>query len=331
MTGAREAHAAAMSGFLPCHWLAQRHLQTLWPALMRRPTPLAVRWEAWPTPDGDVVDLAWAGPATGRIAIVLHGLDGNLDSHYARPLLRALVARGWQAVLLHARGTTGHPNRLARSYHSGDTGDIAALAAHLAPRGDLAAVGISVGGNQLLKWMGEAGPTCPLVAAAAAGVPYDLAACNTALSHGFSRIYQSHLVKGLVRAYRAKAPLLDVAPKEWRHFTTFRRLDARLTAPLNGFASVDDYYAKAASRPLISRITVPTHLIHADDDPFVPLESLPTDLPSCVTLERHPRGGHVGFVAGPWWPRPWLEERLATVLTAAADCPRRDSPRCQAP
>ena len=312
--------------FHPCRWLANRHLQTLWSALAPRRVPLDVRWEAWDTPDGDRVDLAWAGPATGRTVIVLHGLDGNLDSAYARPLMAALVRRGWRVVLLCARGTSGHPNRQARSYHSGFTEDLDALVRRLAPAGPLAAVGISVGGNQLLHWLGEQGKACPLVAAAAACVPYDLARCDAALSTGFARVYQRHLVAGLVRAYRAKAHLLPVPETTWHHATTFRDLDAHLTARLHHFPSVEAYYAAASSRPWVARIAIPTHLIHADDDPFVPEDSLPTDLPPHVTLERHHQGGHVGFIAGPWWPHPWLEERLAEVLTAAADCPRRIAP-----
>lgn len=310
--------------FRPTPWLRQRHAQTIWRALISRPTPVRTFLELLELPDGDAVELVWGLPLPNDpfapILVVLHGLEGSIDSRYVRSLVAGGVARGWRTVLLHFRGTAGRVNRKARSYHSGDTADVAFLVAELGrrfPGAPRLAVGISLGGNVLLKWLGETGAANPLSAAAAGCVPCDLAGCAAALSTGFSRVYQRHLVNLLKISVRRKTHLLDVAPEEWARLTDFRTFDARLTAPLNGFASVDDYYARASSRPWLGKITVPTLLVLAEDDPFVPPGTVPESVPSAVTVERHAHGGHVGFLTG-WWPRPWLEERLLDWLAESA-------------
>jgi predicted alpha/beta-fold hydrolase len=309
--------------FVPCPWLLGPHAQTLWAAVVRRRPPVPVIEESVETDDGDAVRLSWAAApgaaADAPVLIVCHGLEGDLRSHYIPGLFRAALARGWRAVLLHFRGAAGRPNRLARSYHSGDTGDIARLAAlcrRRHPAAPLMAAGFSLGGNALLCWLAETGAACPLSAAAVAGVPFDLARSADALGRGAARLYQAHLVRCLVRSYRAKAHLLDVAPGEWRRMRTFRDVDSRLTAPLNGFASVDDYYARASSGPRIPAIRVPTLITGAADDPFVPADTWPdpATVPPSVVVERHARGGHLGFTAGRVRPRPWLEPRLVGWL-----------------
>jgi predicted alpha/beta-fold hydrolase len=308
--------------FAPCPWLPGPHAQTLAAALRRR-RRLPWRPERVATDDGDEIGLEWidAADPAAPVLIVLHGLEGGPRSHYVPELLHRAQARGWRGVLLRFRGADGRPNRLPRSYHSGDTADIARVAALCRarfPAAPLCAAGFSLGGNALLVWLAQTGAANPLAAAVAAGVPFDLAASADALSRGAARIYQRHLVACLVRSYRAKAHLLDVAPHEWRAMRTFRDVDARLTAPLNGFASVDDYYARASSGPRLGGIRIPTLITGAADDPFVPAATWPDPaaMPPQVVVERHARGGHLGFLTGRVWPRPWLEPRLLAWLAA---------------
>ena len=169
--------ADATPGFRPAWWLRNPHLQTLWPALLRRPPRVALRRERIELPDGDFLDLDWAAPPGRALVLVVHGLEGSSRSGYARGMMAAAVARGWGAVTMNFRGCSGSHNRLDRSYHSGETGDLAHVVERLSRefRGlPIAAVGYSLGGNALLKWLGETGAACPLVAAVAVSVPLRL-------------------------------------------------------------------------------------------------------------------------------------------------------------
>ncbi|MDQ2695253.1 MAG: hydrolase [Pseudomonadota bacterium] len=319
------------SGFQPAWWLPGPHLQTLWPALCRRLPPVGVRRERLELADGDFVDLDWSLNPAGPVVVILHGLEGSSASGYARGLLAAAVGRGWRAVVLHFRGCSGQPNRLARSYNAGDTVDLAAVVEELRrrePATPLAAVGYSLGGNVLLKWLGET-PHGPLAAAAAVSVPFVLDLAAQRLQRGFSRLYQRHLLRNLKAAYRRKfrhrgdlpLPLAGLAG-----LGDFYAFDDRVTAPLHGYAGVHDYYARASCRPYLKNIRTPTLILHALDDPFM----LPAVVPDAaglspwVTLELSRHGGHVGFVAGrlPWRPRYWLEERIPAFLAGplGSDC-----------
>lgn len=309
------------SDFHPAWWLRGAHAQTLWPVLFdRRPLRLEVRRERLELADGDFLDLAWCGSAHGPTVLVLHGLEGSLNSHYAR-LLERLTSAGYHCCFMHFRGCSGELNRLPRSYHSGDTGDLRSVLDHLAEHGmpAFAVVGFSLGGNVLLKWLGEEGPSASVRTAVAVSVPFRLGDAAARLERGFSRIYQSHLLRSLRDKFRRKfadmpCPIeVDVA-----RLDTFTRFDDRVTAPLHGFRDVDDYYASCSSRQFLKSIARPTLVLHALDDPFMYPDTVPTEeeLDPTVTLELSDHGGHAGFIGGssPWRLERWLEDRIVEWL-----------------
>jgi predicted alpha/beta-fold hydrolase len=310
-----------ISEFRPAWWLRNPHLQTAWSRLTRRRPRIALRQERLELPDGDFIDLSWTPGTHGPIVIVLHGLQGSSRSPYARGILRAVHRRGWRGLLMHFRGCSGEPNRLPRSYHSGDTGDVAYLAERLQDRWPgvpLLAVGYSLGGNVLLKWLGETGSASPLTAAAAISVPFLLGDAADRLEAGLSRVYQWMFLRDLRAAVLRKRRHMHVPgiPAELRGLHTFRAFDDQVTAPLHGFRDVEDYYARASCRQYLSGIRVPTLIVHALDDPFMRPGTAPRvgELPPAVTLELSPHGGHVGFIGGPTLPRYWLEQRVPAFL-----------------
>ena len=309
--------------FKAAWWCRGPHGQTLWARLVRRPPHVALRRERLELPDGDFIDLDWTEKGSGPIVIVLHGLEGSSDSPYARGLLQAIEHRGWRGVVMHFRGCSGEPNRLARSYHSGDTGDLDFLVATLRrrePRAPLATVGFSLGGNVLLKWLGKAGSVAPLHAAVAVSVPFVLHGAAERLQQGFSRVYQWQLLRSVRHTVNAKRRHMELPLKsrDLSALKNFRDFDEHITAPLHGFDSADHYYTVSSSRQYLGGITVPTLLLHARDDPFMTESAIPRpdELSESVTLELSPHGGHVGFVAGtwPWRPRYWLDERIPAYL-----------------
>jgi predicted alpha/beta-fold hydrolase len=285
------------------------------------------------------VDLDWlAQPAApgAPLLLVLHGLEGSGRSHYAAGLLREAGARGWRAVVLNFRSCSGELNRLPRFYHSGETGDLDFVVERLV-RSETAlalyAVGVSLGGNVLLKWLGERGEGAPEAVRGGVGisVPFDLAACAAALDRGFRRRLYT---ENFLRTMRAKVALkardhpgfVDV--RAALAARTFSEYDAAVTAPLNGFADAMDYWTRASCRPWLPRIRRPTLLLNALDDPFVPPPSLPdpTTLSTHVRAEFTRHGGHAGFIEGraPWRVRSWAERRaldfLARVPVSASVC-----------
>ena len=305
--------------FRPAWWLPGAHLQTLFPPLFRNRTPPPLRRERIELEDGDFVDIDWTEARPGPTVLILHGLEGSIGSHYVVGLLHALSASGFSAAVLYFRGCSGEPNRLARSYHSGDTGDLDTVLRYL-DRQDaerpVYVVGVSLGGNVLLKWLGE-NPAQALVAkAVAVSVPFELNATALRLERGFSRVYQAYLLRKLRRTTRSKARHhavpLDVS--ELRRLRTFREFDDKVTAPLHGFAGVEDYYRKCSSRSFIRRISTPTLILHAKDDPFMTAAAIPTagELGPGIELELYSAGGHVGFVSGawPWKAEYWLDKRI---------------------
>jgi len=300
-------------------WLPGGHAQSIWPLLIKGPLP-DYRRERWDSPDGDFIDLDWIDGADGTPCVVLfHGLEGSSRSHYARRLMHAVKARRWHGVVVHFRGCSGEPNRLPRAYHSGDSAEIDWVLRRLSRHGwpALFSAGVSLGGNALLKWLAEQGSAAGSVikGAAAISAPLDLAAANENLSHGFGLIYARHFLRTLIPVALAKAQrfpgLIDT--RRVLASRTLRAFDDAVTAPLHGFDGVDDYYARSSAGPLLSRITLPTLLLHAANDPFLPRSALPSadSLPGNVSLEITRGGGHVGFVHGPPPGRiDWLSERI---------------------
>jgi uncharacterized protein len=305
------------------------HVQTIAPALLRPLPPLPLRMERLETPDGDFVDLGWAGPEDTRapIAVLVHGLGGGLDSKYLRGFGGRLVNAGWRVCVLLLRGASAEPNRLARAYNQGDTEDLRFLWRRLRAREPdvfLASVGWSLGGNVTLKALGEEGEAAPPDTACAVSVPFDLHACALHLRQGFARIYQKRLLdslKDMVRRKHARRAVTAPANLEKalaaRDFFEF---DDAFTAPLNGYRDAQDYYARAACGRFLSEIRRPTWILHALDDPFMVPAILPreTALSTWVTLEVAAQGGHVGFVSADARGRPvcWAEAHLCRHLVA---------------
>ncbi len=310
------------SAFRPAWWLPGPHLQTLWPSLLRPRMSLELSLRRIELADGDFIDLALGGTAGPRV-LVIHGLEGNLQSHYTSHLMAALARAGFRSIFLFLRGCSETPNRLDRAYHSGASEDLAEVLDVLSrdPEGPpMAAVGYSLGGNLLLKYLGET--AVPRIQRAVAiSVPFVLRDAMLRLDIGFSRIYRRHLLRKLKANLRRKfASRSFPLPVDFDQIHDFNQFDDTITAPLNGFAGVFDYYTRASSRPLLSRIHTPTLILHAKDDPFMFPTTIPWEheLGPGVTLELSDHGGHVGFVAGPWpWrAHDWLESRILTFLNS---------------
>ena len=310
------------SDFSPAWWLPGPHLQTLWPALARRPPRVATTRERVELPDGDFLDIDWTG-GSGPIVLVLHGLQGSSRSRHVRGLLAALHRRGFRGAVMHFRGCSGEPNRLLRTYHSGETGDLDHVVRRLRdrhPATPLAAVGFSLGGNVLLKWLAERGAGAEVAAASAVSVPFLLGRVADRLERGFSRLYKRHFIADLHRTIARKfrgrpGPLdLDAVRRDW----SFRGFDDRVTARLHGFRDAEHYYAVASCRQYLRGVARPTLIVHALNDPFMTRDLVPTrrELAPSIRLELGPAGGHVGFVEGspPWSARYWLEDRIPRFL-----------------
>ena len=320
------------SEFQPAWWLKNRHAQTVYSSLPVSGAPkIRLLSEDLELPDGDVTVVDWMqdgpGPESGApVLIVLHGLEGSSESTYARMLLKTAADHGWRAAVLHFRDCGDYRNRLPRRYHAGETNDIRFFLESLRSGGHdgpMVAAGFSLGGNVLLKYLGEIGVATPLDGAVAACVPLDLHDSAEALSSGFSKVYQYHLVKKMKNAIRRKFNEYTAA-FDWHRTmvaTTFAEFDDAVTAPLHGFSGKDEYYDKCSSRHFLAGIGVPTLIINALDDPFMTPAALPgpEQLSPSTTLELSASGGHIGFIDGgtPWKPHYYLPGRIVGFLEKA--------------
>jgi hypothetical protein len=292
-------------------WLPGGHAQTIWPAVAsRRPPAAALRRERWRTADDDFVDVDFldAGAAADAPMLVLfHGLEGSSQSHYARSFAHWARQAGWRYAVPHFRGCSGELNLAPRAYHSGDYEEVGWLLQRLRERAGTAvhAVGVSLGGNALLRWAEEAGEQAVRTARAVAAVcsPIDLAAGGHAIGRGFNRwVYTRRFLRTMVPKALAKLAqhpgLFDrerlLAARDLYQF------DDVFTAPLHGFAGTDDYWTRASAKPHLARIRIPALVLNARNDPFVPADSLPAagEVGRSVTLWQSAHGGHVGFPGG---------------------------------
>lgn len=317
-----------MTPYIAPRWLPGGHLQTLYAALLTPYPRVSYRRQRWETPDGDFVDVDWlrddnaAGGRTDKPLVVLfHGLEGRSASHYAHAMMHEVARAGWSGVVVHFRGCSGEPNRLPRAYHSGDSEEIDWMLRRLREQhgGALYAVGVSLGGNALLKWLGERRESAAALVAGAAAVsaPLDLMAAGDALGRGFNLVYTRAFLSSLRRKSLAKLThhpgIYDATLV--RNARTLRAFDNVVTAPLHGFIDTDDYWTRSSAKPHLRFITAPTLVVNARNDPFLPQPALPHahEVSPTVVLDFPPAGGHVGFVSGPfpgnlqWLPRRILE------------------------
>jgi predicted alpha/beta-fold hydrolase len=315
--------------FSPAWWLPGAHAQTLWGKFFRRLEIHDTRIERLETPDGDFLNLHHLdAPPGSPILLLLHGLEGSVQSHYIQGLLSEARQRGWRAVVLVFRSCGGELNLLERSYHSGETGDLEFVLDHLHsvfPEVPFVLAGVSLGGNVLLKYLGEQSSVISprIRVAAAISVPYDLSRSSRYIDRGFSRVYQWNFLRSL----RAKAmvktrkfPELPVG----EHLATAKTMfdfDEHFTAPVHGFSGAEDYYTKSSSLHWLERISITTLLLSAVDDPFLPPEVLDDVRQKAshnpkLHVEFPPHGGHVGFIEGrnPFSPVYYLEHRVSEFL-----------------
>lgn len=323
-----------MDGFRAPAWLPGGHAQTIWPALFARRfhgDPPRFRRERWTTPDQDFVDVDFLdapADADAPLLVLFHGLEGSSGSHYAQAVADWARQHRWRFAIPHFRGCSGELNLAPRAYHSGDYEEIGWMLARLRERhaGTTVAVGVSLGGNALLRWAQEAGDDAARLASAVAAVcsPIDLAAGGRAIGQGFNRlVYTRMFLRTMVpKALRKLAQHPGLFDRE-------RLLQARdlydfdnvFTAPLHGFRGTDDYWSRGSAKPHLPRIRIPALVLNARNDPFIPAASLPGphEVGPHVTLWQPPHGGHVGFPSGrfpghvlslPQGVMAWMKSRL---------------------
>lgn len=318
--------------FNPPRWMSAVHFQIIGSRLLRTRAGVKLARERIETPDGDFLDLDFATVGTvnvetaSSVVLVLHGLEGSAESKYALETYRQLAAMDVAAVGLNFRSCGGELNRTARLYHSGETGDCRFVLKKLSgkyPSHRIGVIGFSLGGNVLLKYLGEKVeiPT-NLVAAAAVSVPFDLAAGADYLELGYGRFYRWRLLRSLRAKVLAKSGLVGglVDMNRVSRAITFREFDDAATAPLHGFRGVEDYYSRSSSKQFLSSIELPTLLLHSDDDPFLPPSSVPR-----MEVEENDHlqavftalGGHVGFMQGRLWKPDFWAERTVSRFVAS--------------
>ena len=318
----------ATSAYRPSALLFSGHLQTIVPSTLRRVPEVAYRRERLELPDGDFLDLDWSlatAERSAKIGIISHGLEGDSSRPYVRGMARALNRAGFDALAWNYRGCSGETNRLLRSYHLGDTGDLATVVRHAAEAQGYAEImltGFSAGGNVTLKYLGEQGSKLPPAVRRAAvfSVPTDLKASSLHISRWQNHIYLRRFMASLRNKMREKAAYLpgqlDLA--ELDTLRDFPQFDERYTAPLHGFASADDYYAHAASGQYLAGIRIPALLVNALNDPFLPASCYPREIAQAsdyLFLETPLAGGHVGFAEGTPSGTYYSERRAVDFFT----------------
>lgn len=286
-------------------------------------------------PDGDFVNLVWGQPNLltestlsncKGLVVLFHGLEGSIRSHYANDLMATLQSQGWQTLLMHFRGCGDEVNTTTRAYHSGDTEDASYLLNWLDERFSQlpkVAVGFSLGGNMLLKYLGE-NPQQPILSAAIAiSAPIKLAECSSSMDQGFSRRYQNYLLGSMTSNLIHKMQSMDyskalnITPQQVTGLQSFRDFDEHVTAPLHGFSGADDYYQKCSAVGFLKYISTPTLILHSLDDPFMNEAVVPhnDDLSDSIEFELSDTGGHVGFMHGsPWDPKIWYHQRILDYI-----------------
>jgi predicted alpha/beta-fold hydrolase len=319
--------AAPFTAYEAPSWLPGGQLQTIYAYYLKQTPNFTYRRERWETPDRDFIELDWldASSEESRLLVMFHGLEGCSGSHYAVSLMNRLRREGWRGVVPHFRGCGGEINRLPRAYHAGDAAEVDWILRRLKKkgklRGRLHVVGISMGGNDLLKWLGQQDHALDVVhRAVAVSVPLDLQTAAKQLDHGWNKLIYTRDFLRIMKPRVLKkiaAHGLDLDPRAIRATSTFREIDNLYTAPIHGFSDADDYWIRSSSRPWLRHIKVPTLLINARNDPFFPGRELPTrtEVAEAVALEYPESGGHLGFVSGRFPGQlNWLSGRILNFL-----------------
>ena len=314
----------ASSTYRPPWGLANGHLQTILPVLFRRVTPITCERERIETPDGDFLDLDWNREQHSEsLVIITHGLEGNSANASVQGMAAAFHRTGWDALAWNLRGCSGEMNHLLRTYHSGAWEDLQCVINHASGAyRQIALIGFSIGGNLTLKYLGDHGASInPAIKGAVAfSVPCDLASSALALESRINSIYMNHFLRDLRRKIREKAATFPegISTEGLNHIRTFREFDGAYTAPLNGFLSAEDYWARASSKPSLAGITVPTLLVNALNDPFLGPECFPrqeVESNPHLYLELPGSGGHLGFIT--LGKEYWSEARAVEFLSHA--------------
>ncbi|PHS57440.1 MAG: hydrolase [Sulfurimonas sp.] len=310
--------------FKPAFGLKNKHLQTIYSSLFTKNLNLKFEIEQFELPDGDFVDCYWYNKSNinQKIVVLFHGLAGSYKSPYIQGTMKNLEKEGFTSVIMHFRSCSGRLNKLPRLYHSGDTSDSLAWLKSLSRRfsnSKLYAVGYSLGGNILLKLLGEIKDSKLLCGAISISAPMELSICVNKLNSGFSKFYQAILLKNLNNILKKKynfhdmKSLIGIDKTEIKQLKNFLIFDEIYTARIYGFKSAKDYYTKSSSKPYLKDISIPTLIIHSLDDPFMTPEVLPTkdEISSFVKLEISSNGGHLGFISGSFWnPSYYLENKV---------------------
>jgi uncharacterized protein len=312
------------STYSPPMLCSNAHVQTIMPSLLRKVSGINYQRERIDTPDGDFLDLDWSKEGSGRLAIVLHGMEGDSGRHYVLGMVKALNRGGWDSVALNFRGCSGECNRKARFYHSGDTQDLHTTVSHVNAENnysEIALIGFSLGGNVILKYLGEqAGNLHPLIKKAVAfSVPCDLRACEVKITRSGGGIYLKRFLRLLHKKIKMKMQVMpgSIDDNGYNQIKTLKDFDDRYTAPLHGFRDALDYYEKSSCGPFLGKISIPTLLVNSADDPFLAESAYPVQearASAHLVLEVTDFGGHVGFLAFNGTGNYWSESRAVAFL-----------------
>jgi len=316
--------------FQPNPWLLNPNLQTIWPNYLRNKTRVSFNTRKITLPDGDFLELCISNgmpnnDSSRGVVFILHGLGGSIESHYSRSLMRAMQLNNLESVFIHFRGASGKPNKKPFSYHAGKADDIAFIIDQIIqekPDKKYFAIGVSIGGSILVNYLGNYQRNNPLTSAVVISVPYDLYETAIYLDNGFAKNYQRYMMKTLKYDLQVKFEYRE-CPIDLKKALNAKNLydfDDAATAPLNNFDTVMDYYKICSAKQYLKNIQTSTLLIHARDDPFTPLKSIPTEdeLSNFVKLELYEKGGHVGFIEGNnfWKPTYFLDRRIPAYFSS---------------
>ena len=320
-----------MQAYLAPAWLkGGGHMETIFPKFIKSPA-VAFRRELLPDSTGlaqVAYDFVDSPRSDTPLVVLFHGLEGNSNSHYAQALMALVRQKQWQGVVVHYRGCGGVVNLSDKAYHSGDSLECAWVLKTLAnryPERQRFAMGVSLGGNVLAKYLGESQDAALLDAAAVVSAPLDLVSASVALEHGLSRtLYAPYFLRTLLPKVKQEQGLKPTPALDWPKLYASRSLkdfDNYYTAPVHGFANADEYYQRSSAKPLLKHIQRPTLIINAQNDPFMPAEALPTaaDVSEHVCLYQPKHGGHVGFVSGKFPGHlHWLPHTVLTFFSEQA-------------